>query len=68
MAEEIKNMPEQTKPQSTCRVYPHPKIALAMAYVPFQEFKELYNSEVGFDRGTVFKQLDQPFLGGGVNQ
>jgi hypothetical protein len=46
-----------------CKSYPHPDIALAMAYVPFQEFGDVYNSEIGFDRGTIFEGLDKPFLG-----
>lgn len=38
-------------------------MVLAMAYVPTQKFEELYNPEVGFDRGTVFCALDLPYLG-----
>ena len=38
-------------------------MVLAMAYVPMQKFEELYNPEVGFDRGTVFRALDLPYLG-----
>lgn len=38
-------------------------MVLAMAYVPMQKFEELYNPEVGFDRGTVFCRLDLPYLG-----
>jgi len=38
-------------------------MVLAMAYVPMQKFEELYNPEVGFDRGTVFCALDLPYLG-----
>jgi hypothetical protein len=38
---------------------------VAMAYVPFQQFGPLYSPENGFDRGTIFPELDKPFLGGG---
>ena len=38
-------------------------LALAMAYVPWQQWEEVYESEVGFRRGTLFAQLDKPFLG-----
>lgn len=31
------------------------------AYVPYQEFKELYNNEEALNRGTLFKELDIPF-------
>ena len=36
---------------------------LAMAYVPMQTWGMLYENEVGLDRGTIFRQLDKPFLG-----
>mgnify|MGYP000884161454 CR=1 FL=1 len=39
------------------------KVPLAMAYVPMQEWKLLYEPEVGFSRGTMFEQLDKPFIG-----
>lgn len=38
---------------------------LAMAYVLIQQFENLYEIEEGFDRGTVFPELDKPFMGGG---
>jgi hypothetical protein len=34
-----------------------------MAYVPVQKFQKIYPSEVGFERGTVFEELDKPFIG-----
>lgn len=37
---------------------------VGMAYVPMQEFTDLYEIEKGFHRGTVFAQLDYPFLVG----
>ena len=37
------------------------KLPLAMAYVPMQEFVGLYDSETGFDKGTIFSGLDFPF-------
>lgn len=38
-------------------------LPLAMAYVPMQKWRELYEPEMGFSRGTIFKELDLPFLG-----
>lgn len=32
-----------------------------MAYVPFQQWGEVYHSEKGFNRGTMFPVLDFPF-------
>lgn len=40
------------------------RVSLAMAYVPYQPFNNLYDNETGFDRGTIFKALDLPFMGG----
>ena len=42
-------------------VYP----TLAMVYIPNQEFRELYDAEIGLHRGTIFRELDKPFVGGG---
>lgn len=34
---------------------------IAMAYVPYQNAKKIYNSEQGFCAGTIFPELDKPF-------
>lgn len=34
---------------------------LAMAYVPWQKFQNLYNEAEAFKRGTIFKDLDLRF-------
>lgn len=39
---------------------------LAMAYVPWQEWQNLYEAEKGFHRGTIFEELDKPFQGVGM--
>lgn len=37
---------------------------LAMAYVPWQKFRNLYENEfLALDRGTIFKELDLEFYG-----
>lgn len=38
-------------------------MAIAMAYVPWQRWDTVYKEEVGLDRGTIFPELDLPFLG-----
>jgi hypothetical protein len=38
---------------------------LAMAYVPWQCWCETYKPAEGWCRGTIFPELDLPFLGGG---
>ena len=37
--------------------------ALAMAYVPMQQFEETYDPEQALDNGTLFPALNKPFLG-----
>lgn len=41
-----------------------PDQVLAMAYVPFQRFGDVYEVERGFIAGTLFAELDKPFKGG----
>lgn len=35
-----------------------------MAYVPFQTNTTMYDIETGFKNGTIFQDLNKPFLGG----
>ena len=39
------------------------KLALAMAYVPFQPWETPYEDDVALSRGTAFPCLDKPFIG-----
>lgn len=41
---------------------------LAMAYVPYQEWGEVYDEDSAFSRGTLFPELDLPFEAGGADQ
>ncbi len=36
---------------------------LAMAYVPFQQWNQVYTAEKGLCTGTIFPCLDLPFVG-----
>lgn len=38
---------------------------LAMAYVPMQRWGKVYSNDVALNRGTIFPELDLPFLGHG---
>lgn len=63
MAEVMVNMDGQA-----CELNPSPLPAMpvvAMAYVPFQQFNTTYAPEKGLEVGTIFPDLDKPFLGGG---
>ncbi|MDD4564427.1 MAG: spore coat associated protein CotJA [Eubacteriales bacterium] len=39
---------------------------LAMAYVPMQRWRDIYEPAKALSRGTIFAELDLPFLGGGA--
>lgn len=36
---------------------------VAMAYVPWQTWKDLHPAEKALHRGTIFEELDKPFMG-----
>ena len=36
---------------------------LASVYAPLQEFRKLYDRQTALDRGTLFTELDLPFMG-----
>lgn len=51
-------------PGNRCTVHGEDQLSglpLAMAYVPLQEWRNLYDLESGFNEGTLFKELDFPF-------
>lgn len=64
MADTMINMDGQA-----CEINPSPLPAMpvvAMAYVPFQQFNTTFTPEKGLELGTIFPELDKPFLGGGM--
>ncbi|MDO4174864.1 MAG: spore coat associated protein CotJA [Eubacteriales bacterium] len=38
-------------------------LALAMGFVPDQVWQNIYNNDVALARGTIFADLDKPFIG-----
>jgi hypothetical protein len=38
---------------------------VGMAYVPMQRWRDIYDTKKALSRGTIFAELDMPFLGGG---
>jgi hypothetical protein len=40
-------------------VYP----SLGMVYPPRQIWRDLYDADVGLERGTIFRELDKPWYG-----
>lgn len=65
-----KIQPVPAKPDCGCGIKdPLENLPIAMAYVPWQRWRDLYDSNKGFHRGTIFRELDKPFCGkGGVCQ
>lgn len=39
------------------------KLPLAMAYVPFQKWRKVYDAPNGLANGTIFEELKLPWLG-----
>ncbi len=48
---------------SDCSVFTNQAISLAMAYVAMQQWRNLYDPDLGLQRGTIFAELDKPFIG-----
>lgn len=61
---------EEPKPEITDPGAFPAETPIAMAYVPMQRFVKLYEPERGFDVGTLYEELNKPFLGGrgGANE
>lgn len=36
---------------------------IGMSYVPFQQWKTTYDENIALQRGTLFPELDLPFIG-----
>ncbi len=36
---------------------------IGMAYVPWQYWEDIYEADKGLQQGTIFMQLDKPYLG-----
>ena len=50
-------------PEITESTFP-PRVSLAMMYVPYQRFENLYDAEKALESGTLFADLNLPFDGG----
>ena len=51
------NMPDRNVLNASCV----DSLPLAMAYVPMQKWRNLYDCDVALSRGTLFSELDLPF-------
>ena len=58
----------ETFPEMPCQThFPLETMSLAMAYVPWQRWQNLFEACKGFHCGTIFQELHKPFehAGGG---
>lgn len=65
------NQFQESSCQKGCRqqpkVDPLSEMEVAMAYVPWQFFQTIYEPDKALQAGTIFPELNKPFLGkGGV--
>lgn len=59
----VESMYREMKKNDGCCEEDMPGKALAMAYVPWQSWRKLYEVCEGFSTGTIFKELDLEFYG-----
>lgn len=59
----IESMYREVRKNGICYDEDMPGKALAMAYVPWQTWRKLYEVCEGFSTGTIFKELDLEFYG-----
>lgn len=65
MSMPMRNAKKRTDDVSTNPLSPFPEqTPIGMAYVPYQQWDEIYEANEGFCRGTMFPMLDYPFKGG----
>ncbi|MCI7179179.1 MAG: spore coat associated protein CotJA [Lachnospiraceae bacterium] len=52
----------ENRPRTPHMSDPLASLPAAMAYVPWQNWRDIYDIEQGFRCGTIFKELNKPFL------
>ncbi len=55
------NYRQMQAPTSMMRRESWNDMSLAMAYIPWQTWRDIYDAEKAFRRGTIFQELDKPF-------
>lgn len=56
----------QSAPTFTTNTSLCDEMVLAMSYVKMQQWKQVYEAETALNRGTLFPELDLPFVGEGA--
>jgi len=52
--------------EKTCDTAQLCSLPLAMAYVPWQQWRDIYKADMALVKGTLFAELDLQFKGRGV--
>ncbi|MDP4108656.1 MAG: spore coat associated protein CotJA [Bacillota bacterium] len=63
MAPQGTRMPEVD--MANVQMFEMRNMVLTMAYVPDQQWDKTYEPDTGLSRGTIFPELDKPFMGKG---
>lgn len=63
MAEYATTSTPPTSGEGGFREIPQQLLALAMGFVPSQNWQNIYEPNVALARGTIFADLDKPFIG-----
>lgn len=56
-------IPENERRKEECHMHDNSEWPIGMTYVPLQEWRKIYQPDEGFHKGTIFAELDLPFLG-----
>lgn len=56
------NMPRAEQMNKMRKTWGLTDYPLAIVYAPLQEWRKLYDNETALSRGTIFEELDLPFL------
>ena len=56
-----RNMRNMVPQMSDCSNLNIENMPIAIAYVPFQQWQNIYEPRQALQRGTIFKELDLPF-------
>ncbi len=61
----LNNVSNNMRPGNSGDISRFPKnTPLAMAYVPYQQWGQVYDDSEALSKGTLFPELDLPFTGG----
>ncbi len=63
MREQMHNPQMYNSQMHDSHMHKNDEQVLAMAYVPRQKFREIYECDKALMRGTIYCELDKPFRG-----